>query len=269
MKRIEQTFKALEAKGEKALIIFLTAGDPDLESTWVLVRAAVDAGADIVELGIPFSDPLADGPTIQKASERALEKGTRLKDVLDLLDRRRGDVEVPIVLMGYYNPIHSFGTDRFLLRASQVGVDGLIVPDLPADEGAEFYAAARSADIAPILLLAPTSTTERIRLAAGAGGGFLYYVSLTGVTGARAQLTTAVPEKVREIRRFTDLPIAVGFGISKAEHVAELAPVVDGVVVGSALVDLVDKGVRAGSLDDTLRQAASFIADLKQPLRDA
>lgn len=267
MKRIEQTFERLAAVREKALIVFLTAGDPDLPTTWALVRAAAAAGADVVELGIPFSDPLADGPTIQKASERALAGGVQLVHVLDLIENHRHEVEIPIILMGYYNPILSSGTDSFVKRAARIGVDGLIVPDLPADEGEAFYSSLREAGVAPILMLAPTSTSERIRLAAGAGAGFLYYVSLTGVTGARERLATSIPEKIGEIRRHTDLPIAVGFGISRPEHVAALAPHVDGVVVGSALVEKVEQSAGEKCGKAVIQQAASFIAALKQPTR--
>ncbi len=263
MKRIELVFRRLQAKGEKALIPYITAGDPDLETSRRLALTLADRGADLLELGIPFSDPLADGPTIQAASLRALKGGVHLKDVLDLAGRIRQERDLPLVLMGYYNPIFQYGLERTAQEAAHRGVDGFIIPDLPAEEAEGWRRAALAAGVAPIFLAAPTSGPERIRRLGKLTRGFLYYVSITGITGARRELPPELVAALQEVRTLVNCPVAVGFGISTPEQVAWLAPYVDGVVVGSAIVERVAR-LQGEAL---LQEIGDFVAALKEPLR--
>lgn len=239
MSRIGQRFRELAAKSEKALICFLTAGDPDLATTEALVLELAAGGADIVEIGIPFSDPLADGPSIQASSQRALEGGVTPGAVLDLVRRVRAKSELPLVLMTYYNPVQRFGLKRFADDSASAGADGVIMTDLPPEEAGEWKSAADRAGLDTIFLLAPTSTNQRIRRVAEMASGFIYCVSRTGVTGARSELPPDVKELVQRIREATDTPIAVGFGVSGPGQVREISKWADGAVVGSALVDLI------------------------------
>ena len=240
MSRIEKRFEALRAAGRKALVPYITAGDPAPEHTVPLMQALVAAGADLLELGVPFSDPMADGPVIQQACERALRHHTSLDDVLDMVRNfREQDDETPIVLMGYLNPIEVMGYREFARRAAAAGVDGALTVDMPPEEADDLVAELRAVGIDPIFLLAPTTTPERMDAIAEHGSGFLYYVSFKGVTGANRLDVTAVAEKLAEIRRHTDLPLGVGFGIRDPESAAAVAGVADAVVVGSALVKLV------------------------------
>lgn len=264
MSRIAERFAALRERGEVALVPFLTAGDPDLATTEALVPALVEAGADVVEIGVPFSDPMAEGPTIQRASERALAAGASLRRVLELVKTLRPRVEVPIVLMGYANTFFSMGEEGFAAACREVGVDGVICVDVPPEEGPEFYAALKGQGVDAILLAAPTTTPERLALLARETRGFLYYVSLRGVTGARAGLASGIEEQVRRVRETSKVPVCVGFGVSTPEHARELGRFADGVVVGSALVDRV---AAAASREDAVDAAASFVAALKAPLR--
>ena len=263
MKRIEAVFGGLRGRGEKALIPFITAGDPDLETTYELALAMAARGADILELGIPFSDPLADGPTIQAASNRAIRNGVHLEDVLTLAGKLRRATDMPLVLMGYYNPILQYGLERTAQEASRQGVDGFIIPDLPVEEAAAWRQAALAAGVAPIFLAAPTSGARRIRKLGALTRGFLYYVSVTGITGARAELPLELVSELQEVRRLVHCPVAVGFGISNPEQVRMLAPLVDGVVVGSAIVQRVAK-LRGEAL---LNEIGELVAALKTPLR--
>jgi len=263
MTRIADRFAALRKAGEKALVPFLTAGDPDLATTGELVMAMAEAGADAVELGVPFSDPIADGPTIQRASERALRAGASLRRILDLVKRLRPRVDVPLVLMGYANPFYAMGEGRFAEAAAEVGVDGLIVADLPPEEGQGLYAAVEQRGVDPILLAAPTTTPARLAMLARRTRGFLYYVSLTGVTGARARMAAGLEAGVRRVRETSEVPVCVGFGVSTPEHVRELARFADGVVVGSALIEAIQRAAPGTAVD----AAASFVAALKAPLR--
>jgi tryptophan synthase alpha chain len=260
MSRIDDRFAALRSKGERALVPFLTAGDPDLETTEALVLTMAEAGADIIELGVPFSDPIADGPTIQRASQRALASGTTLRGILELVRRVRPQIDVPLLLMGYANNFFAMGA-----AASKAGVDAVIVADLPPEEGAEFFAACRAAGIDPVLLAAPTTTPERIARLVSETRGFLYYVSLTGVTSARASLAEGIEEKVRAIQRQGAVPVCVGFGVSTPAHAQAIGEYADGVVVGSAIVDRIEQ---AASKADAIDAVASFIAELKAPLRE-
>ncbi len=237
MSRIDDLFARLRREEHRALIPFVTAGDPDLEATASLVRALEENGADLVELGVPFSDPLADGPTIQRASQRALASNTTLRGVISLVRDLRQRTEIPLVLMTYYNPVFAYGEDAFLADARAAGVDGFIVPDLPVDEGGAFYDRAEAGGVDAIQIVAPTSPDDRVRMIAGRSRGFLYYVSLTGVTGSRRKLAADLPRRLGRIRSLTDKPLCVGFGVSTPAHAAEIGRSADGVIVGSALID--------------------------------
>jgi tryptophan synthase alpha chain len=264
MGRIEERFRVLRSRDERALIPFITAGDPDLDTTERLILALADAGADAIEVGVPFSDPMAEGPTIQRSSERALRGGASLRRVLEVVRNVRPRVEVPLILMGYANNFFAMGETGFADAARTVGVDGVIVVDLPPEEGVEFYASVRDSGVDPILLASPTTTPERAEFLVKETRGFLYYVSLTGVTGARSEVATDVEASVAALRRITDLPICVGFGVSTPDHVRSVGAFADGVVVGSALVERID---RASSPDEAVEAAAAFVAEMKDPLR--
>lgn len=266
MSRLAQTFSNLRRRGERALIPYFTAGDPSLTVTRALLLEAARRGADVIELGVPFSDPLADGPVIQRASQRALASGVTLAQVLDLAGEVRRDVPVPIVFLTYYNPVHAFGPKAFAHAAVEAGVDGVIVADLPPEEAGPLDTEARAAGLDLIHLVAPTSPPERMRLIARRSRGFIYVVSLTGVTGARAVLPPDLVELLRRLRAVTTKPICVGFGISTPEQVAAVAPHTDGVIVGSAIVSLIE--VHGGS-DRLVPEVGAFLAALKAPLRRA
>jgi tryptophan synthase alpha chain len=236
--RIAARFQALRAAGRKALIPYVTAGDPNPENTVPLMHAMVEAGADIIELGVPFSDPMADGPVIQQACERALRHHVSLRQVIGMVKTfRERDGETPVVLMGYLNPVEIMGYEAFAEAAAEAGVDGVLTVDLPPEEGHDLVQALRSRGIDPIYLLAPTSHEARIARICAAASGFVYYVSLKGVTGAATLDVEAVAEKLAAIRAHTDLPVGVGFGIRDAESAARVSAVADAVVVGSALVN--------------------------------
>ncbi|HCX32742.1 MAG TPA: tryptophan synthase subunit alpha [Rhodocyclaceae bacterium] len=238
MSRIPQTFDRLRAAQRKALIPFITAGDPDPGGSVALMHALADAGADIIELGVPFSDPMADGPTIQRSSERALDRGVTLRGVLGMVrEFRARDAVTPVVLMGYANPIEAMGAGAFVAAAASAGVDGVLVVDEPPEEGGEFIARLRAAGLDAILLLAPTSTEERVRRAAALGSGYIYYVALTGVTGAAGIDLAAVAQRLGRIRENVTLPVVVGFGIRDADSARRAARAADGVVIGSLLIE--------------------------------
>lgn len=241
--RIEARFARLRAEGRAGLVTYLCAGDPDLATSEALLGGLAAAGADLVEIGMPFTDPMADGPAIQAAALRALAAGTTLPRTLDLVRRLRArDADTPFVLMGYYNPIHAFGRLRFLDAAVAAGVDGLIVVDLPPEEDEELCLPARERGLAFIRLATPTTDAARLPVVLRNASGFLYYVSITGITGAAAPVAQQVAEAVARIRPHTDLPVAVGFGIREPAQAAEIARHADAAVVGSALVDLVARG---------------------------
>jgi tryptophan synthase alpha chain len=262
MSRIQACFEALARAGRKALIPYITAGDPHPALTVPLMRALVEAGADIVELGVPFSDPMADGPVIQRAGERALRHGVGLADVLALVrDFRQRDTTTPVVLMGYANPIEAMGVDRFIRAAAEAAVDGVIVVDYPPEECDEFAAAARRAGIDPIFLLAPTSTEKRIGQVARIGSGYLYYVSLRGVTGAANLNLAEVAARIPKIRAATRLPIGVGFGVRDAQSARRLAETADAVVIGSRLIQEIEA---AGP-----EQAVARVKEWLRPIRAA
>ena len=242
MSRIASCFQTLRRSGRKALIPFITAGDPQPALTVPLLHAMVGAGADLIELGVPFSDPMADGPVIQRACERALRQGVSLRQVLELAQAfRREDKITPLVLMGYLNPIERMGYQDFARAAAAAGVDGVLTVDLPPEEAQELLTALRAVDLDPIFLLAPTSTPERIQKVAALARGYVYYVSLKGVTGAATLDVLDVGQKLDVIRRYTDLPVGVGFGIKDAASAAAIARLADAVVVGSALVSWIEQ----------------------------
>jgi tryptophan synthase alpha chain len=257
--RLANTFADLRARNRRALIPYIMAGDPTPQATVRLAEILIAAGADVVELGVPFSDPIADGPVNQRAGLRAMAHGMGLRPALDLVARLRERASVPLVFMTYYNLIFGYGLERFCRDATGAGLDGVIVADLPPEEGGDLVTAARREDLATIFLLAPTSTEERIRAVAAASTGFVYCVSRTGVTGVRDDLPEGVRELVLRIREQTPTPICVGFGISRPEQVREVAAVADGVIVGSALVKMIEEAPdamdRVGAFVRTLRSA--------------
>jgi tryptophan synthase alpha chain len=236
--RIASTFERLKSEGRTGFVAFVTVGYPDIESTPGLVRALVDGGADIIELGIPFSDPLAEGPTIQKSSFHALQQGTTMEACLEVVRKLRADgVEAPLVFMGYYNPILAYGIDRFARDAAAAGADGVIPVDLPPEESDELHAALKANGLDLVYLLAPTSTEERIKAVGERASGFVYCVSLTGVTGSRDTLAGGLEEFVGRVRKQISLPLAVGFGISQRKHFEAVARIADAAVIGSAIID--------------------------------
>ncbi len=238
MNRLIQRFTDIEKREDKALVTFITAGDPDLDTTAEMIPLLEEAGADIIELGMPFSDPMADGPTIQLSSERALAAGTTLEAVLATVRRARATSSIPIILMGYLNPIHAYGYGRFARDAAQAGVDGVLLVDMPPEESRQFLQAACAHDLNAIFLLTPTSDKSRIATVAELGKGFIYYVTVTGVTGARQEVSASLATELGRIRKKIKLPIVAGFGISTPEQAASVASLADGVVVGSAIVKL-------------------------------
>jgi tryptophan synthase alpha chain len=246
LNRIDKAFRALKRKGASAFIAYITAGDPDLRTTARLVLELERSGVDIVELGVPFSDPIADGPTIQEASQRALLAGASVRGIFSAVGRLRKRTGIPIVFMTYYNPILRFGLEPFFAECRRSGVDGVIVPDLPHDEAAPLVRAARRRGVHTIFLAAPTSTGKRIRRIAAMSRGFIYYVSLTGVTGARRALASDLRSNLKRIKAVTGKPVAVGFGVSGAAQARAVAKVADGVIVGSAIVRLI--GGRRGAV---------------------
>jgi tryptophan synthase alpha chain len=241
MNRIDQKFKDLKAQKRKAFIAFITAGDPDLKTTEELVVALEAVGVDIIELGIPFSDPLADGPTIQASFLRALNKGTTVKKILETVKRIRMKSSLPIALMSSYNPIFHFGEEKFVETCTKAGVDALIVPDLPPEEAHNLRRLALQNDIDIIFFVAPTSQDERIKSNARASSGFVYYVSVTGITGSQSAVARSVVKQVKRIKLLTDKPVCVGFGISTPQQVRDIGRAADGVIVGSAIVKAIEQ----------------------------
>jgi len=244
------------------LVAYVTAGDPSLEASEKIVLAAAEAGADVIELGVPFSDPVADGPTIQRASERALRAGATLAGVIELVRRIRKNSDVPLVLFSYYNPLLQMGTEKFAAAASEAGADGVLATDLTPEESAQYREIMHAHNLDTIFLVAPTSTDVRIEQIAGVSSGFLYLISRAGVTGARDALPQELPALVRRVRKFTALPIAVGFGVSLPTHVTVLGGIADAAVVGSALVAEIEKA-------KTANEAAEAVAERIRGLKEA
>ena len=261
MSKIQAVFERLHAQGRKALIPFITAGDPDPGLTVTLMHTLVEAGVDIIELGVPFSDPMADGPTIQRASERALRKGTSLRKVLGMVANfRADDNETPVVLMGYANPIEAMGVDEFAAAAFDAGVDGVLVVDYPPEESVEFARAMRANALDPIFLLAPTSTAARIAQVAQLASGYVYYVSLKGVTGSAALDVDAVSARIPEIRAATGVPVGVGFGIRDAATAGAVARIADAIVVGSRIIEEIEQS----NSDEVCARVHALVAGLRR-----
>ena len=263
MSRIAARFERLRAAKRKALIPYITAGDPHPALTVPLMRALVEGGADILELGVPFSDPMADGPVIQRSGERALKHGVGLGDVLHLVaEFRKQDAATPLVLMGYANPIEAMGTARFVAAAREAGVDGVIVVDYPPEECADFAQLLRAQDIDPVFLLAPTSSDKRIHDVARVGSGYIYYVSLRGVTGAAHLDLAEVSSRIPKIRAATRLPIGVGFGIRDAESARRVAQTADAVVIGSRII----QEIEAGNAEQAVTRVKNFLLPIRKAL---
>ncbi|OZG73660.1 tryptophan synthase subunit alpha [Hahella sp. CCB-MM4] len=265
MSRITSCLSALKDAGKAALIPYVTAGDPNPSATVGIMHTLVEAGADIIELGVPFSDPMADGPVIQLACERALEHGTSLRDVLNMVaEFREKDQKTPVVLMGYLNPVEAMGMDHFIEKAKQAGVDGVLTVDLPPEEADEVVPVFREAGLDAIFLLAPTTTNERIKSAVAHGSGYIYYVSLKGVTGSSALNIEDVSQQLTRIRSLTDMPVGVGFGIKDAESAAAVSKVADGVIVGSALVNTIAEN--ADSSESMHEKVKSLIGSMRSAM---
>jgi len=262
--RIAAKFRELRARNEAALIPFVVAGDPDMDSTRAIVREFEARGADLIELGVPFSDPMADGPANQRAHARGLGAGASLAATLSLVSEMRKETEIPLVLFGYYNPIFHYGCDRLCADAARAGVDGLLVVDLPPEEAAELRTPARSQGLDLIYLLAPTTPVERARKVVRSASGFIYYVSVTGVTGARTHLPSDLEEHVTRLRSVTSLPVGVGFGISTAEQAAQVARFSDAVVVGSALSLLVEANAKSPEL---VKSVGELVGSMKSAMK--
>jgi len=258
--RIEKKFEELKTLNKKAFIAYICAGDPDIATTKKLVFELEKSGADIIELGIPFSDPLADGPTIQRASHRALKKGINISGILSAIKSLRKKTQIPIVLMGYYNPILHYGLKRFTKDVSRAGVDGIIIPDLIPEEADELIHSARGSSLCTIFLAAVTSSAKRLRSIAQKSTGFIYYVSLTGVTGVRQVLPSHIKCHINQIKRISKKPVCVGFGVSNPKQVAALNHYCDGVIVGSAIINNIEKGLP--DKGKAIRMAGDFVKNI-------
>jgi len=267
--RISKRFAELRTSGELGIVAYITAGDPSLDATLTFVLALAEAGADVIELGVPFSDPLADGPTIQRASERALKSGTTLAGILGLVRRIRQSSQVPLVLFSYYNPILQMGLEKFASAAASAGADGVLATDLTPEESDDYRRILAAHYLDTIFLGAPTSTDERLAKIAACSSGFLYLISRTGVTGAKDTLPGDLPSLLRRARSVTQLPIAVGFGISLPGHVSVLGGLADAAVVGSALVSEIENAMKSGSSPAAIGAAASALADKVRTLKAA
>lgn len=263
MNRLDRAFHSAKERGTPALVPFITAGDPDLAGTEAIIHALAAAGADVIELGIPFSDPMADGPVIQAASERALRAGTTLRQILTIVNRVRTTNSIPIVLMGYYNPIIAYGTARFATDAVTAGVDGLLLVDLPPEEAQELRCFTDPLGLPLITLIAPTTPRERRNQLAAAAKGYLYYVSMTGVTGTARIDTSAIRAEVENLQTISPVPVAVGFGINTADDAAAVGAFADAVIVGSALVKTIDQHRQSPAL---LQEVQNFIASIRSGL---
>jgi tryptophan synthase alpha chain len=264
MHRIEKMFTGLKKKQEKAFIAYITAGDPDYETTEALLRCLVDSGTDMIELGVPFSDPMADGPTIQAASERALPHPFSLDRILSLVKNLRTRSDIPVILFGYYNPFFHYGLKNLCRDAREAGVDGLLVVDLPPEEAGDLKKEADRNDLDIIFLLAPTSTDERMQRVAKMASGFIYYVSVTGVTGARESLAELLDASVAKIKSYSSLPVGIGFGVSTPEQVKQISQYADGIIVGSAIIKVMEQHT---GKPDMLEKVGQFVRSLKEATR--
>jgi tryptophan synthase alpha chain len=260
MNRIEKKFKDLKKARKKAFIAFITAGYPNLSTTEKLIYELSKVGVDILELGVPFSDPLADGPVIQESSQEALKKNTHLIDILDLVKKARKNVDIPICLMTYYNPIFCFDELKFVKSAIDSGVDGVIIPDLPPDEGKSFVKLAKSHNLDVICFISPTTSRDRMKYISGISKGFIYYVSLTGVTGSRQDLPKDLINNLKIIKKITDKPVCVGFGVSTSFQVKQIEKIADGAIVGSAIVKKIKDNIGKA---DLVKTVGKFVSQLK------
>lgn len=264
MGRIGKKFEALQAKNEKALVVYLTAGDPSLDMTKELIFGLEKAGVDILEIGVPFSDPTADGPVIQAASQRALKTGTTLAGVLKMVADIRRMSQIPIILFGYFNPIFAYGVEKFAKAANEAGVDGVLVVDLPPEEASELRVYTDAVGLDFISLVAPTTGRDRLKTILQSATGFLYYISITGVTGTAAPKSEDIAREVGKIRKLTKMPIAVGFGISNAVQAKEIGSIADGIVIGSPVVKLIDENRNNSNLVNVV---SDYADDIKKVLR--
>jgi tryptophan synthase alpha chain len=271
MKRIKKLFRNLQPGRRCGLVAYVTCGDPDVEATVEIVLALEEAGADAIELGVPFSDPIADGPVIQAAAQRALAKGTTTEDLFHIAAKIRERSQIPLIAFSYLNPIARFGVEKFAWRAKESGIDAVLITDLPPEEALDVREALHAADLGLVALLAPTSSDERVKLISRRTDGFIYYVSTTGVTGTRSDLDPSLIERLVELRKKTRRPLAVGFGVSKREHYRALAPHCDAVVVGSAIVRAIAEGDRDGAAvraAAVIREITSKEAEVNDPASD-
>ncbi len=259
MNRLNATFKDLKEKKKKAFIAYITCGDPDLKTTSECLEVIANNGADIIELGVPFSDPLSDGPTIQAASQKALKNNVSLADIIKMVSKIRSKISIPLVLMTYYNPIFRYDIRRFILDAKKAGIDGVVIPDLPPEEASQLEMFARKAELATIYFITPTSSEHRKKIAISHSRGFIYYVSITGVTGKRTELPDSIKKDVKELKKMTSKPVCVGFGISTPAQAKKIASFADGIIVGSAIVEKIDK---AKSKKDMLKALGGFIKQM-------
>ncbi len=264
MSRLSETFRRLAKEKKTALMPFITAGDPDMDTSYRLLLELEQNGADIIELGIPFSDPIADGLTIQRSSQRSLKKGANVTKIMDMLTRIREKSKIPIVFMTYYNLVYHYGVEKFVKDSVDSGANGLIIPDLPPEEAFDLRSAADRYGLDIIFLLAPTSTPERIKLISNSSSGFIYYVSLTGITGARTSLADGIKSQVESISHQSDTPVAVGFGISTPAQAAQIAACADGVIVGSALINIIESNL--ADEDALIKKAGEFILSLRREM---
>ncbi len=265
MNRIDEKFAQLAKKSGKAFISYITAGDPNLERTEQLVFALEKAGADIIELGVPFSDPLADGKTNQEAAERALINNVTLKQVIELVGKLRQKTQIPIIFFTYLNPVYQYGHEKFAKDAADAGVDGVLALDMPPEEARPLKKELDKAGVHSIFLVAPTSTEERVEKITAQARGFIYYVSRTGVTGEQKTMSSDIEKHINLIRKYSKLPIAVGFGVSNPEHVNQIAEIADGIVVGSAIVRRIGEG---GDSDQMVNNIEKFVKELTKPLKN-
>jgi len=263
MSKIDQVFKKLKIEGRAALIPYIVAGDPDIETTEALVRKMAECGADMIEIGVPFSDPLLDGPTIQAASYRALQKEVGLKEIFNIT-KKFGELKTPLVIMTYFNPVFRYGLKTFAIDCRKCGIDGVIIPDLPPEEAGPWISEAREVNLDTIFLASPTSPPDRIKKISQYSRGFIYYVSVTGVTGAREKLPKDLELAVRRIKEQTLKPVAVGFGISNPEQMREVSRFADGVIIGSAIVKLVEENLNHSDLTTKI---SDFVLSLYKALK--
>lgn len=262
MSRLTARFKILQTRHSKALVTFVTAGDPDLSATEEIIYLLEDAGSDVIELGVPFSDPMADGPTIQLSSERALAAGTTLHGILELVKKVRTRSQIPLILMGYLNPVHAYGYENFCRDAAEAGVDGVLLVDMPPEESHELTVSAKQYGLDVIFLLTPTSDAARIATVNRLGSGFVYYVTVTGVTGARSSVSGTLAQELAKVKQTISLPVMAGFGISTPEQASEVGQMADGVVVGSAIVRLFEQF----SGEELKQRLHRYVTELKQAL---